>query len=513
LPRPFVNQPPPLDFGRTYYDPDGWLAARQPQTWRVQENFMSRVTPRSAPPFQLSQDDALPRAWRAASNSNGGRNGKAHPQALFSSQGEEARRKDYAANNVPSVNELRRLIRPRPPADPVDNSAWMRASNGARPGQGRHGAPLPDSHGNDAHGNDSHSNDAHGNGAPGDPQYSPRFPHAALESASQFVPKINLEGYWQPSHHRSGWRYALDSLRSLHSAQGVLFDGFVEKKFVWGSDPGERHNAWAPYSRPWVGVLHNPPRIPDWFNMNGQSPSDILRTPCWQQSMASCCGIFTLSNYLKHWLEQRVPVPVCSLYHPTEIPETQFSPLKFRQNKQKKIVQIGWWLRKFESLYRLRVQGFGKLLLDLGQGWIDDIRNVELAGVGQPEIDSVELSPYLDNQQYDELLSQNIAFLHLYDSSANNALIECIARATPVLINPLPAVLEYLGPDYPFYFHTLAEAARKAEDTSLVLAAHEYLRQPALRQKLTGEYFLRSLVHSEIYRQLPEARATYWHGR
>jgi len=111
------------------------------------------------------------------------------------------------------------------------------------------------------------------------------------------------------------------------------------------------------------------------------------------------------------------------------------------------------------------------------------------------------------------LLSQNIAFLHLYDSSANNALIECIARATPVLINPLPAVLEYLGPDYPFYFHTLAEAARKAEDTSLVLAAHEYLRQPALRQKLTGEYFLRSLVHSEIYRQLPEARATYWHGR
>jgi hypothetical protein len=125
---------------------------------------------------------------------------------------------------------------------------------------------------------------------------------------------------------------------------------------------------------------------------------------------------------------------------------------------------------------------------------------------------SVELSPYLDNDQYDELLSKNLVFLHLYDSSANNALIECIARATPVLVNPLPAVVEYLGPDYPLYFQTLAEAAGKAEDENLVLAAHQYLREESLRENLTGAYFLRSLVGSEIYRQLPEPKSTYRHS-
>jgi hypothetical protein len=332
--------------------------------------------------------------------------------------------------------------------------------------------------------------------------------HDASRRASA---KINLEAYWQPSHHRSGWRYALDSLRSLHSPRGVLFDGFIEKKFVWGADPGERHNGWTPYTRPWVGVLHNPPGIPDWFNLNGQSPFDILRTPQWQQSMASCCGIFTLSNYLKTWLEQRVPVPVCSLFHPTEVPEQQFSMEGYRRNREKKIVQVGWWLRKFQSLYRLRVTGFRKLLLDLGQSWIDDIRQVELTMAEDYDPSSVELSPYLDNEQYDSLLSKNLVFLHLYDSSANNALIECIARSTPVLVNPLPPVVEYLGPDYPFYFQTLEEAAGKAEDEALVQATHEYLKHKPLRERLTGANFLRSLVESEIYRHLPEPQPLDWH--
>jgi hypothetical protein len=332
------------------------------------------------------------------------------------------------------------------------------------------------------------------------------------EDAEGVHGKINLEAYWQPEHHRSGWRYAMDSLRSLHSPRGVLFDGFVEKKFVWGADPGERHNGWTPYTRPWVGVIHNPPEIPDCFNMNGQSPVDILRTEHWRMSMASCCGIFTLSEYLKNWLETRVPVPVCSLIHPTEIPEKQFSIGKYRRNPRKKIVQVGWWLRKFQSLYRLRVRGFRKLLLDLGQHWIDDIRNLELTGVEETDLDSVELSPYLDNDQYDELLSKNLVFLHLYDSSANNALIECIARATPVLINPLPAVVEYLGPDYPFYFQALEEAACKAEDEKVVLAAHQYLKEGSLREKLTGAYFLRSLIQSEVYWQLPEPQLSYRHS-
>src|SRR5687768_3964637 len=78
---------------------------------------------------------------------------------------------------------------------------------------------------------------------------------------------ISLNNQWLNTHHRSGWPYAVESLLPLHSEGGVLFDGFLEKKFAWGHDPGDRYNHFSPYRVPWVGVLHNPPSIPQWFNL------------------------------------------------------------------------------------------------------------------------------------------------------------------------------------------------------------------------------------------------------
>ena len=342
------------------------------------------------------------------------------------------------------------------------------------------------------------------------PPGPPPVPRQLSEAArTRGKARINLEGYWEPGHHRSGWRYALDSLRTLHNPDGVFFDGFLEKKFAWGADPGERHNGWRHYDQPWVGFMHNPPNIPEWFNLNHHSPLDILGSPCWQRSMDHCCGIFTLSRYLQAWLQPRVRVPVCSTYHPTEIPERQFSLRRYRLNPRRTIVQVGWWLRRFRSIYELRVPGFHKMLLSLGEHWMDTILRHELQGLTGVERESVESVGYLDNAEYDALLSENLVLLHLYDSSANNALIECIARGTPALVNPLPAVVEYLGADYPFYFHTLEEAAFKAENLHLVAQTHEYLRAPSLRDRLSGEHFRRTLIESEIYQHLPDTSMGY----
>ena len=62
------------------------------------------------------------------------------------------------------------------------------------------------------------------------------------------------------------------------------------------------------------------------------------------------------------------------------------------------------------------------------------------------------------------LLCRNIAFVELHDAGANNTVVECIARATPLLVNKLPSVVEYLGAGYPFYYDSLEEAAEKAEE-------------------------------------------------
>ena len=71
-----------------------------------------------------------------------------------------------------------------------------------------------------------------------------------------------------------------------------------------------------------------------------------------------------------------------------------------------------------------------------------------------------------------------------------------------MLVNPLPAIVEYLGPDYPLYFDTLDEAAAKALDFALLQAAHEYLLACPIRPKLAPAYFLDSFANSAIYRKL-----------
>src|SRR5205085_11980890 len=146
--------------------------------------------------------------------------------------------------------------------------------------------------------------------------------------------------------------------------------------------------------------------------------TDILASDRWQESLLRCQGIFTLSNYLKDWLETKLAIPVCSLIHPTETPPLQFSMERYRRNGEKMIIQIGWWLRKFHSLYQLPVCNLKKVLLHIGYQWLDTILCRELELIGECDRHgAVELRPYLANDDYDALLAQNIVFLDLYDSS------------------------------------------------------------------------------------------------
>jgi hypothetical protein len=66
--------------------------------------------------------------------------------------------------------------------------------------------------------------------------------------------------------------------------------------------------------------------------------------------------------------------------------------------------------------------------------------------------DSIDYIDKLSNNDYDELLTENIIFINLVDASAVNTIIECKVRNTPIIVNKHPAVVEILGEDYPLYF-------------------------------------------------------------
>jgi hypothetical protein len=291
----------------------------------------------------------------------------------------------------------------------------------------------------------------------------------------------------------------MNSLRPFHSLSGIFVDDFIERSFAWELPAyyyGTNEHQ-LPYKEKWIGFLHNPPNVPGWFDVYN-SPPAILGREVFQASLNSCVCLVTLSEYLKSWLEQRVNVPVISVLHPTETPTRKWSPIKFMSSSTPRVIQIGYWLRRMESILDLQVSyPYKKMWLPSDLSYMEEILGVyektrakfweekyRWAGVSHTE--------RFSNDDYDDLLSSGIVFLDLYDSSANNAVIESIARHTPILVNRVPAVVEYLGEDYPFYYSNLDEAAHLLSDRQNIFDAHEYLKDLD-KEWLNGNYFAADL--------------------
>lgn len=301
--------------------------------------------------------------------------------------------------------------------------------------------------------------------------------------------------------HRSGWPYVLKLLSRLQNPDGTYLDSFIERTFCWHPEGPRAHR------RPWVGFIHIPPRVPSWFQAE-QSNEAIFKTSFWRESLPLCRGLYTLSRYHRRALEGRLDVPVEDLVFPTEAPRLKWTWDRFAANPDKKVVQVGWWLRKLHAIFILPTRSYRKIFLRVTHTDLDGLLRREreiLLRTGEfrdSMYDSAEQIVYIPHAAYDRLLAENIVILNLYDSSANNTLIECMVRHTPLLVNPVGAVVEYLGPDYPLYFDSLDEAAAKAESPDLLQEASGYLAGYSGRRALDGDVFLDSLVRSEIYRRL-----------
>ena len=312
--------------------------------------------------------------------------------------------------------------------------------------------------------------------------------------------KINFGPQWSSDKHRSGWGYAMGALRGLHRRTGAVLDGFIENSFSWHKDTCLASGT-IPYIKPWVGFIHNPPHMPDWFGDGHSSNSSIFSLPIWKTSVKNCKGLFALSKYHRDALKKAYPeLLIEALKHPTETPDKKFNWKIFEGNPDKLLIQVGWWLRRPHTLYALDAPGFTKCILGTGNPW-QHLMKTHLEVPKEIDWKSVSQLGFQKNEDYDDLLSMNVVFLDLIDSSANNAIIECIVRNTPVIVNRLAPVVEYLGEGYPLYYESLQEASQKLADLSCIKAAHEYLVELP-KGDLTREAFLHSFANSEIYEKL-----------
>jgi hypothetical protein len=95
--------------------------------------------------------------------------------------------------------------------------------------------------------------------------------------------------------------------------------------------------------------------------------------------------------------------------------------------------------------------------------------------------------------EYDILLSENIVFIHLFDAAANNTVLECIIRNTPIIVNKMEGVVEYLGEEYPLYFTDLNEVPNILLNFERINQAYEYLLKMN-KKDITITYFTNQLI-------------------
>ena len=311
--------------------------------------------------------------------------------------------------------------------------------------------------------------------------------------------------------HRSGWQYVVDNLKMYHNPEGPIFDSYLDKTFGWKREFYEKVGV-LPLRKPWLGVFHHTPSQ----SYDKNNLADVIKQPIFIKSLKYCKCIIVLSNYLKTWLDANlvVKVPVAVLYHPSETATLMWSEATWTNNMDKKLIQIGAWLRdtfaivalpKPDHIRKCALKGMNmnnyyptpdfmeKLQVALYNANITPVdpplsnsnicicrnnTNKFVAGMYEwlnTSINSIEIMNNVDNPTYDKLLSENVVFIKLLDASACNTIIECILRNTPILVNRLPAVEEYLGADYPLYYSTYEEAMELVNNNDNIVAASQYL--------------------------------------
>ena len=263
--------------------------------------------------------------------------------------------------------------------------------------------------------------------------------------------------------HRSGWRLVVENLKNccLLPDHDILIDTYLDHTY--------QNNIFDPiYTCPWIGFIHHTNSGPITSSVHW-----LLLNNNFQQSLKNCLGLLVFSEDLAKYIRTKICVPVTVMTHPTDSSCCLFSMGNFVSNTDKQLLIIGDHLRVPNAAYKLftKTKSYNRIC---------HLRSNDNSR-----------TRWLSDNEYDLLLSRNICFLKLYDASAVNVVIECITRCTPIIVNRLPALEEYLGVYYPLFYekNNLAMARLLLNDISLISSAHVYLKS-LNKDRLSFNYFV-----------------------
>lgn len=328
---------------------------------------------------------------------------------------------------------------------------------------------------------------------------------------------INLHAFCQQdhSHFQAGWSKVFDSLHVydatlLNKKPSVLVDTYVDRTFHWAASVLQADGV-LPYQLPWVGFVRHT------FSSACKDISckKLFESPLWRSSLHTCKALVSFSRHQAQQIRDALQeighgsIGVHVVHFPTTLPEKTFSYSRFSRQPRKRLVMIGRWLRDTSAMYMLKVPAtYHKTIV-----FRDHDDDTYLAAYSKHQENENKATPFrrksyiestdggvdvwsqVSAQKVNELLTQSIVFLKLFDVAVCHTVIQCIVFHTPLIIGRHPVLEEWLGRWYPGFYDTLEQASSILNSPSRLYSIHIYLRYMVSKHAFTINQFLKDIGH------------------
>lgn len=260
---------------------------------------------------------------------------------------------------------------------------------------------------------------------------------------SQISPSITFFNNKTSEDKFNGYQLMSQILYSIETDKDIIIDSCVEKTF---------ENAYNNfYKKPWLGII----RDIDCF-----TPNEYFNS-----SLENCLGIIVFSNYAKNKIKN-IYENIYVAPFPLNQNFKKFSMDNFINNTESTITQIGDNIDN-QSIERVEINPelfFNKASL-------------------KKEIPDVKKINRLTNDEYSTHLSKNIVFLNIEKNNRIITVLECIQSATPIIVNRLPIIEEFLGKDYPLFYNNFYQACLLSSNLKEIENANIYLEKLSISSK------------------------------
>lgn len=332
----------------------------------------------------------------------------------------------------------------------------------------------------------------------------------------------NISSIIQPcpaEQHYYGWSYIINNLKQQinPNPNGLKLHTWADS-FFWDSLSNQLPTT------PWLGIIHSSIN-----NDNNNFTVDrFLKSSQFLAAKDKCKGLISTTRHVALYLKNHIDIPIYHLTHPKKDISTKFNLKQYL--KSPKIIHNGATLRNFNEFFNFDTKlkkviytvRDNPMLVQATNSNIDNFDtmyymennpDIVAGGFNTPEkawnhynlhghkenrptrfyknLNNIEIyTGLVTEEKYIKRLTESIGFAFYYDCAASNLILEHIKSYTPLIVNKIPPIVEYLGFDYPLYLQDIINKPdRYLYDPEFLQECSDYLKKISKHKKFSQQNF------------------------